>query len=768
MIRVDRWLALAAIAVFSVAASAVARQAPVAAAPRETLGFEEQAPAAAGWFVPTPGWTAELVEMPTLAGAKAVRFALTGEAKAPMGNLMRTLNAEPYRGTRLRLGSKVRIEGDGRVQMWMRVDRVGGATGAFDNMGNRPLTRGFGGWTSASIELDVDNDAASLAFGFMVFGSSTVAFIDDVVVEAVGAAAPMQEATQPMPLTPRGLANLRAATKLLSYVRFFHPSDQAVGVASWDHVALALVEAAEPATDAADLARRLREVIAPIAPTVEIWAGGVDAAPAPAAAPAEATSVRSWTHRGAGTLSKRSGMNIYSSSVDAAAFKPGDAASSVTKPLDGGVSCRIPVRVFADAQGTLPHGETPETLRKDATRVRLVDTNRATRLAGVALAWGVFQHFFPYFAPDGELTQEAWEAALSAALEKAAADATSEAYAATLATLVAALHDGHGAVMGGSATPRTMLPFLFEWAGDDLVVVGLAPNAPSEVRVGDVVVAIDGKPIAECEAEVSKRISAATLGWRRFVSASAIASFGAAGDQARMQLRSPDGAEYSLAVNKVPNQQIQGGAAKRPANGSEVAPGVVYFNLDRADAAALAAAMPKLESAKGLVFDLRGYPDQAAYELIQHLVDEPATSARWMVPLVTKPDREGWTWIESGRWQMPPLKPRLHAPVAFVTDGRAISYAESIMGIVEAYKLGEIVGSTTAGTNGNVNPFELPGGYGVSWTGMRVMKHDGTRHHGVGIAPTVPVTPTAKGIAAGRDEVLEKAIEVVKRKGDGG
>jgi C-terminal processing protease CtpA/Prc len=99
----------------------------------------------------------------------------------------------------------------------------------------------------------------------------------------------------------------------------------------------------------------------------------------------------------------------------------------------------------------------------------------------------------------------------------------------------------------------------------------------------------------------------------------------------------------------------------------------------------------------------------------------------------------------------------------FITDGRAISYAESVMGIVEAYRMGEIVGESTAGTNGNVNPLTLPGGYQLGWTGMRVLKHDDTRHHGVGIAPTVPVQRTRAGVAAGRDELLERAIEVVTR-----
>jgi C-terminal processing protease CtpA/Prc len=73
--------------------------------------------------------------------------------------------------------------------------------------------------------------------------------------------------------------------------------------------------------------------------------------------------------------------------------------------------------------------------------------------------------------------------------------------------------------------------------------------------------------------------------------------------------------------------------------------------------------------------------------------------------------------------------------------------------------MGEIVGGPTAGTNGNINPFTLPGGYNVVWTGMKVLKHDKSQHHGVGIQPTVPVQRTVAGVAAGKDEVLEAAVK---------
>jgi C-terminal processing protease CtpA/Prc len=84
------------------------------------------------------------------------------------------------------------------------------------------------------------------------------------------------------------------------------------------------------------------------------------------------------------------------------------------------------------------------------------------------------------------------------------------------------------------------------------------------------------------------------------------------------------------------------------------------------------------------------------------------------------------------------------------------------MGIVEYYKLADMVGTTTAGCNGNANYIDLPGGFQVMWTGMKVLKHDGSQHHLIGIKPTYPVEKTIEAVKEGRDEYLEKAIEVIK------
>jgi hypothetical protein len=96
-----------------------------------------------------------------------------------------------------------------------------------------------------------------------------------------------------------------------------------------------------------------------------------------------------------------------------------------------------------------------------------------------------------------------------------------------------------------------------------------------------------------------------------------------------------------------------------------------------------------------------------------------------------------------------------------MTDARAISYAESVMGYVADRKLATIVGRNTAGTNGNVASFLVPSGLRISFTGMRVTGHDGgplsSRRRQAGC----PVAPPIAGLRRGRDEVLERALAVI-------
>jgi len=151
--------------------------------------------------------------------------------------------------------------------------------------------------------------------------------------------------------------------------------------------------------------------------------------------------------------------------------------------------------------------------------------------------------------------------------------------------------------------------------------------------------------------------------------------------------------------------------------------------------------------------------------VLSHLLTRPDDSNAWLaVPHVIRPDHTPTaipTWDASGL-ALPVLQPHIAGRVAFLTAPGAASYSESVMGLVEHYHLGEIVGAATAGANGNKAEITEPIGCRTTFTGARITKHDGSRQHLIGVQPTIPPSRTITGVLAGRDEVLEKALAYVR------
>jgi C-terminal processing protease CtpA/Prc len=197
-----------------------------------------------------------------------------------------------------------------------------------------------------------------------------------------------------------------------------------------------------------------------------------------------------------------------------------------------------------------------------------------------------------------------------------------------------------------------------------------------------------------------------------------------------------------------------------------LAEGVMYADLTRLDDKALEAALPRLAQADGLVFDVRGDPAASdPHLLFRHLAQAPLTSGEWLIPEVTRPDRVRMTFVPDPGWSFAPQAPYLAGRKVFLSDARAVGAAESYLEIVEHYRLGDIVGAPTAGTQGARNRISLPGGFGVSFTGTKVLKHGGAPQHGIGIQPTVAVTRTRAAIAEGGDELIARALALLRAPG---
>jgi len=285
--------------------------------------------------------------------------------------------------------------------------------------------------------------------------------------------------------------------------------------------------------------------------------------------------------------------------------------------------------------------------------------------------------------------------------------------------------------------------------------LAITSSAVAEAPVGAIVSAVGGAPARRALAD-AERLASGTAQWREVRALWALTS-GPEGADVRLTIDDGSGPRdvSPRCAGETPPLE------KRPDPIVELASGLWYADLTRATAAQLTPRLPALASARGIVFDLRGYPTDAGAMILPHLIERPETD-RWMhVARLVAPFAEPAGWQDFG-WDIRPAEPRLAGRRVFMTDARAISYGESVMGYVADRNLATIVGRNTAGTNGNVASFLVPSGLRISFTGMRVTGHDGrSAFHLVGVKPDVLVAPTIAGLRRGRDEVLERALAVI-------
>lgn len=431
-------------------------------------------------------------------------------------------------------------------------------------------------------------------------------------------------------------------------------------------------------------------------------------------------------------------------------FDDGPApGETVDVDLGSGLHARVPIALYSRGEQTL--GDDPvAALRNQATTTAAAvgpgfDTIGST--ADVIVVWNVLQHFWPYWGD----VQADWNQELDRALTDALDDQTPDDHVATLERLSAAAPDAHASVTCPGETSLDRLPLALASADGQLVVTA---TGDEHVQRGDVLVSIDGRPVEALLAERSALVSGSPQ-WR-MVRAIAKVTAGPTGTTSIARFRR-DAHEFDVSLTRSPDWPSED-YSHPPID--HLDGGIWYVDLARASMPDIDAVMDKLASAPGVVFDMRGYPN-STHPILSHLIAH-AEASRWMhIAHVVRPDHvEPTTWEHLG-WDMPRLEPHLAGKLVFLTGPRAVSYAESVMGYVEAEHL-PIVGAATAGTNGNIAEIAEPTGCTTIFTGMRVTRHDGSPHHLEGVKATLPVSRTIAGIRAGKDEILDAAVAAIR------
>jgi C-terminal processing protease CtpA/Prc len=163
---------------------------------------------------------------------------------------------------------------------------------------------------------------------------------------------------------------------------------------------------------------------------------------------------------------------------------------------------------------------------------------------------------------------------------------------------------------------------------------------------------------------------------------------------------------------------------------------------------------------RGIIIDIRNYPSTfVPFALGSYFVSKSTPFVKFSNGNVNNPGEFTFT----SALEIPKADETYKGKLVVIVNELSQSQAEYTAMAFRAGDNTTIVGSTTAGADGNVSTIILPGGLRTMISGIGIYYPDGTQTQRIGIVPDVKVEPTITGIKQGKDEVLEKAIEIINK-----
>jgi C-terminal processing protease CtpA/Prc len=433
----------------------------------------------------------------------------------------------------------------------------------------------------------------------------------------------------------------------------------------------------------------------------------------------------------------------------AEARRPVEAASAATSSAPSSERSAAAVQSLPDA-----------VFRRDPTYHDMLAPGLEHRWLAVIRAWNVIDLFYPYL----HLLDD-WDAVLPEFLARMETAESGRDYAVTLQEMMARVADGHTS-LGGHPELRTFfgspVPLEVRWVENAPVVTAIWQDSAREagVQIGDALLAVDGEPVAARMERLRKYLPGSTEATVRQRVCRALTR-GPDGSTAVLSLQGVDGTLREVKLTRDPKAlPIR---ASKEGETVRILPGNIgYMDLTRLTVAEVPAAFEKVKLTRALVFDMRGYPNGTAWSIAPRINTRNAKVGaqfrRSQISAFSVEESESGFFFAQPLPEGPPDLPKYTQPTVMLIDDRAISQSEHSGLFFEAANGTRFIGTASAGANGDVTSFTLPGGISVYFTGHDVRHADGRQLQRVGLIPDVEVAPTRAGLKAGKDEVLDRAM----------
>jgi len=572
--------------------------------------------------------------------------------------------------------------------------------------------------------------------------------------------------------TDRKVQNMETFARLYGYVRWFHPSDEAQDI-DWEKFAVLGVQKVENILSDKELRDTLFSLFSPIVQGLKIYEAGTleNFNTTILLSPDSKAKSVAWQHYGV-YLNEKSNiyksertnkksivtklLNITSRSGQNFDLIP-QFGEIINEPIGNNLICVVPLVLLTNNDSTYPKTEISSLsrLKSEISNINISNEfNIQVNLASVIVVWNVLQHFFPYF----DVIDTDWNKVLGETLESVLYNKHKKDYFVTMSQMFAKIDDGHGIVSG---IQMHHLPVKTEFIENEIIITA---SNDTLLKRGDIIKKIDGKSVMEELGEKEKMISGSPQ-LRRHRALNILGSkfdicetnLVIERENKELNVTVSNSGSGSMFFNPVDERKYLSETIV------EIEPEIYYVNMTNCTEKDFDKKIALLANAKAIIYDQRGGSRLSFFYILPYLIEKPVTSTWWNIPQTVYPDRKDVTFSKSN-WSIRPKKPLFKSKAIIINVPSVVSSGETEMGIIDHYDLAITVGETTAGCNGNINTIQLPYGYSAWFTGMKVLKHDGSQLYLEGFQPDYPVNKTIQAIKEGRDEYLEKALEIAKRK----
>lgn len=379
------------------------------------------------------------------------------------------------------------------------------------------------------------------------------------------------------------------------------------------------------------------------------------------------------------------------------------------------------------------------------------------KLLGLFRFWNQVEYFFP----NRHLMDENWDEVLKEFIARLVANEDGMAGKLTMLELIGKIQDTHADLVhkdfnqyfGNNSAPLQLAII------EDKIVVTKVHNEVADqtkIKVGDVILKIEGKDISVLIEEQMKYSPASnqvaqiarTLK-RRLLRT----------NKDHMNLKVYNGTSiFEEKIKTLSYSKVFFMEDEIPSH-SVIKNDIGYIYPHSLQKGEIDSIMVDFMDKEGLIVDLRSYPSEfIVYSLGKYLMPKPTDFYK---ASQTSLDNPGEFVLRDGGKVGEINLEYFKGKVIILINQNSLSLPEFMTMAFRTAPRATVIGSQTAGADGNISCIYLPGGLYTVFSGIGIYYPDGAETQRIGIIPDIEVKPTIEGIKNGRDELMEKAIELI-------